>query len=795
MRRRLGTVSLIVIGAALAGSGSFAQTALPTITIGHTHPVTHSDGPGKPVHTHPLYHTHVVPAPRPISPVVAAAPPPAPFEPKAPPPTSSSEKFFTGKQVNALPVARPGEALEIVPGLVVTQHSGEGKANQYFLRGFQLDHGTDLALFLDGMPLNMPTHGHGQGYADANFLMPELLASVTARKGPYSAQDGDFSPAGSVYMQYIDSAPKGGLFSLTGGSFGYGRAFGMKSWEGLGGTFLGAVEAGIYNGPWARPDEIRKINGVLRYSRGTQEDGISVTAMAYANRWFSTDQIPTRAVNAGILSLWDTTDRTDGGDTTRFSLSGRWSATYGNQYSRVEGYAIRQTLDLYNNFTYFLGGHFIDLGDPNNLLDLGDQFHQFDHRTIFGANALHGWKWAIAGMPAETRVGFQGRFDDIRVGLQDSYQRQLYDALRNDYVQEGSVGFWTDTSVQWTPWLKTTGGARFDYFHVDVNSLQTYADAPKVADSAGNVIPLLTGPFNSGSKGAALVSPKAAIVLGPWRKTEFFANYGEGFHSADARGAVQRVDVSGLGDNDGFAQVARTPLLVKARGAEIGVRTKYVEGLDSSLSLFWINLESENQFAGDSGTTVFGRPSRRYGVEFANHYRPTSWISLDADVTMVHARFRGVDQQQTLAALGDPTLGNAPGNYLVNAPEIVALAGLELGEKTGWFGGFKYRYVGVRPLTEDGFLKSPAAGTVNARVGYRWDNGWRLQIDAFNIFNSRSDQITYGYRSRLRNEPVGGVLDRHFKPIEPPAVRVTLGGPLDFTSLPDLGKPLADLGL
>lgn len=806
-RSRLATVSAIAIGSALITHGAQAQfTALPTIVVGHSHPVSHSHSAGGPTHTHPVYHTHVVPARTPSP--VAPPPPQLVVAPPAPPPTSSSEKFFTGARVTAYPYSRPSESLEVVPGLVVTQHSGDGKANQYFLRGFNLDHGTDLALWLDGMPLNMRTHGHGQGWADSNFLMPELLSYVIARKGPYSAEDGDFASAGSVYMQYIDKIDRG-YFSLSGGSLGYGRVFAIQPYKDTlyGGNVYGAVEANYYNGPWERGDNLRKINGVLRWSRGTQEDGMAITAMAYANKWYSTDQIPDRAVWTGQKSLWGTMDPTDGGATTRFSLSGRWSQTEGNHYSRVEAYAVRSTLELYNNFTYFL-----------SRPDLGDQFRQFDRRTMIGVNAQHGLKWDVAGLPVETRVGFQGRYDDIRLGLQQSYRRNIFEATTNDYANVGSVGLWTDTTVHWTPWLRTVGGARLDFYNANVNSIQGLWDAPKVAGPNGPVF-LNAGPFNSGSKYAAIFSPKAAIILGPWRDTEMFLNYGEGFHSTDARGTVQRFSSSEASDGGSFLQVAPIPLLVKSRGAEIGWRMRAIKGLESTLSLFWLALDSENQYVGDAGTTEFGRPSRRYGIEFANHYTPTSWLKFDGNVALVNARFRGVDQFGWLgyADLVTPAalpygayLGNSPGNYLINSPSIVATGGVEVGEATGWFGGLKYRYFGSRPLTPDGYFTSPATGTMNVRLGYRWDGGWRLQVDAYNIFNSRSDQITYGYGSLLQTDPLygrcragvapdavcgTGVLGRHFKPVEPPAVRVTFGGPLDFTSLPDLKKPFTDMGM
>ena len=800
-------VRLASILAALAPLTARAQTALPTIQVGahraapaaHA-PIAHAPAPGRPVHASPQ-------PPR-ASPIVAAVARPAPpAGPQPPPSTASSENFFTGQEVNALPFARPGDALEIVPGLVVTQHSGEGKANQYFLRGFNLDHGTDLALYLDGMPLNMRTHGHSQGYADSNFLIPELLSYVLARKGPYDAQDGDFSSAGSIYMQYKDRIDKG-YFQLTGGSFAYARALAVAPYQDFsGGAAYGAVEAQYYNGPWERGDNMRRLNSVLRWSRGTQEDGASVTFMGYANKWYGTDQIPSRAVSAGLLSLWGTMDPTAGGATSRFSLSSRWSQIEGDHASRVEAYVVHSTLDLYSTYTYFLGHQ-----------DLGDQVRQFDYRTIVGVNAQHAIRWAdVNGAPVETRVGFQGRYDDIRLGLQESVRRQLYDTLSNNAVGEGSIGLWTDTAVRWTPWLKTVTGARFDYYNAAVSSLQALYDVPKLAASTGLPAFLLAGPFNQGVKNASLFSPKLSIIVGPFYKTEFYANYGEGFHSTDARGTVLRVSTAELADNDGFVQAASIPLLVKSRGAEIGARTKFIEGLDSSISLFWLNLESENQFVGDSGTTIFGRPSRRYGIELANKYAPNAWIRFDGDVALVHARCRGVDVAQTLAWLDLITpdslpygtfLGNAPGNYLSNAIAVTAMGGLELGETTGWFGALKYRYFGARALTEDGYFNSPATGTLNARLGYRWADGWRLQFDAFNVFNSRSDQITFAYGSLLPSDPLYaqcvagvapaqvcgvGVMDRHLKPLEPAAVRVTLAGPLNFeqpiAKLPDLSEP------
>ncbi len=468
IRRRFREISTLALLAAMTAGAAMAQEALPDIEVGKPKAARPSSKPKKPVVTH--VHAPALPVAAPSPPVVAAAPKSEverAEEKFNETQKASSELFTTGKEINAVPFSRPGEALETaVPGLMVTQHSGEGKANQYQLRGFQLDHGTDFEITLDGMPLNMPTHGHGQGYADANFLIPELFSYIIAKKGPYFADEGDFSSAGAVHIQYKDELP-GGLFSATAGSFDYGRLLGINSDKVAGGNLLSAVELGIYNGPWTAPDEMHKINGVLRWSRGTDENGVSITAMAYANHWHASNQIPERAVTEGVISLWGNIDPTDRGDTTRFSLSTRWSEADANSHSRIEAYAIHTTLDLFNNFDYYLTQPII-----------GDQFRQFDRRTILGLKAEHGWNYEFAGFPVETRIGLQSRYDNIRVGLQDTYQTMPYDTLTNDQVAEGNVGVWTDTTVKWTPWLRTTAGLRGDFFAASIGDYQNPLAAP-----------------------------------------------------------------------------------------------------------------------------------------------------------------------------------------------------------------------------------------------------------------------------------------------------------------------------
>ena len=638
-------------------------------------------------------------------------------------PTAASETRIGGAEFNVRPAARVGELLEAVPGLIVTQHSGEGKANQYFLRGFNLDHGTDLAITVDGMPVNMPSHGHGQGYADINFLIPELVGAVNVRKGPYFADQGDFASAGAVGIDYLNKLPKN-LAEITFGSFGYQRGVAAGSSAVGDGTLLAAIEATKYNGPWDVPDNVRKLNGVLRYSQGTVTDGFTLSAMAYSNGWNSTDQVAQRAIDQNLIGRFGTLDATDGGTSSRFSLSSNWAHSSEFGQSKASAYVVRSSMQLFNNFTYLLD-------DPVN----GDQFSQLDRRTLYGFNASHSFDVRFAGIETQTRIGLNTRGDDIHVELFRTLQRATLSTVREDQVRENNVGLWADTTARWTDWLRTTVGLRQDYF------------AGRVASDT---------PQNSGNAQASMTSPKAGMVLGPWYKTEFFGNAGYGLHSNDIRGATITVD-----PNDKVTPLDRVPLLVRSRGAEIGIRTKAIPDLTSSLALFVLDFDSELLFVGDAGTTEPSRPSRRVGVEWTNKYKVQPWMTLDLDVAYTRARFTDFDPA---------------GDRIPGSPAWIASGGVTFGADSGWFGTLRGRYFGPRPLIEDDNVRSQDSLIFNARAGYRFDNGMRLQLDALNLFNAKTSQIEYFYASRLPGEPVGGVADQHVHPAEPLAVRLTLAG-------------------
>jgi outer membrane receptor protein involved in Fe transport len=675
-------------------------------------------------------------------------------------PNMASQITVAGEALNARPAARPGEVLEAVPGLIVTQHSGEGKANQYFLRGYNLDHGTDLAISVDDVPVNMRSHAHGQGYADLNWLMPETINTLEIRKGPYFADEGDFASAGNLHIGLIDRTDKS-IAEVTAGSFGYRRFFGMGSSKVGDGMLLVAGEAGTYNGPWVNPDDVRKLNTLVRYTQGTALDGFSITGMAYSNRWNATDQVPQRAVVSGELPRFGAQDPTDGGNADRFALSARVAGTDDDGSWKANAYAVKSSLDLFNNFTYFLA-------DPV----FGDQFHQHDDRIMAGANASRTFDGSFAGRPIQTTFGIQTRYDDIKLALTDTCQRSFLSSVRIDSVAEASVGVWAQNTVHWTDWLRTTLGWRGDYFDANVVSL---FDAN-----------------NSGKVSAAIGSPKFTMVMGPFNKTELFFGAGLGMHSNDARGATVTEDPT-----DPTVKLSASPLLVRTKGAEMGVRTKLVPGLDSSVSVFLLDQDSEIVFSGDAGDTSASRASRRYGVEWTNIYRPKPWLEFDADLALTHARFVGYDSDQaalyqSLAGYPQAQTGNAPGNYIPNAPGMVASAGITVGDKTGWFGALRWRYLGSSPLTEDNVFRSQATGVFNARVGYRTDDRWRVQLDVLNLFNTRTNQISYAYGSLIKTDSLynlcngvqavsaaacrNGVMDYVVHPIEPLAFRLTVTG-------------------
>ncbi|MBC7436444.1 MAG: TonB-dependent receptor [Bdellovibrionales bacterium] len=632
---------------------------------------------------------------------------------------AASQGSVTSRLIANRPIERTGEILEFVPGLIVTQHSGEGKANQYFLRGFNLDHGTDFATFVDGVPVNMRSHAHGQGYTDLNFLIPELVTRIDYRKGPYYAEEGDFASAGAARLVLFDKLPLG-IASLTA-SKDYQRALLAKSFALGGGTLLYGLDLSHNNGPWDNPDRARKYSAVLRYSAGTSANSHSLTGMAYGARWNASDQIPERAVASGAIGRFGAVDTTGGGQSARYSLSYAQRAT--NTWGLLEfnAFALQSSLDLFSNFTYFMD-------DPVN----SDQFHQKERRRMAGFNLAQTFSSRLGGLDMVNKVGLQTRVDSIApLGLYTTTARVQTGVTREDSVREASAGIFLENTTQWMEKFRTVAGVRLDAYSFKVNS---------------NLA------ANSGTARDHTTSPKLSMIFGPWAKTEYFVNYGRGFHSNDARGTTQTITPKG-----GLPSMPVTPL-VRTQGAEVGARTEIIPGLQSSLALWQLKLASELVFAGDAGDTAASRPSTRRGVEWNNHYAANKWLLLDADFALSRSRY----------SVDDPA-----GNFIPGSIEKVASFGVSVSDYKGWFGGVQLRYFGPRPLIEDNSQRSSSTVLTNLRVGYRMDAATRVTADVFNLFNRKATDIAYYYPSQLKGE-AAPVNDVHFHPAEPRTLRVTL---------------------
>jgi outer membrane receptor protein involved in Fe transport len=640
---------------------------------------------------------------------------------------SASEGVVGAAQLEARPLARPGEVLETVPGMIATQHSGAGKANQYFLRGFNLDHGTDFATFVDGVPVNLPSHGHGQGYTDLNFLIPELIETVHFRKGVYYADLGDFSSAGGVNIETFDQLPQG-IAQLEGGMFGYARGL-LADSQPLGpGSLLYAAEIFHNDGPWEHEGDFWKGNALLRYSQGDDAMGGSLTASVYAGDWDATDQIAKRALELPGFGRWDSLDTTTGGDSQKYSLTGEWHRRSEASASEALVFGFYQNLDLFSNFTYFLDS-------PD-----GDQFEQIDRRWVGGARAHHTLFGRLFEREMENTAGLQLRSDSIRNGLFSTIRRHrrvkddyeggsIPSRTRRDDVWELSLAPYLENRVEWTDWLRSVAGVRLDWFHFDVDG----------ADGTA-----------SGREDDAMASPKGSLIFGPWLDSELYLSGGMGFHSNDARGVTATFD-------------SADPL-VRTYGAEVGVRTTFVPGLQTTLAFWWLDIDDELLFIGDAGTTESTRPSRRYGIELANYYSVTPWLTLDADFALSHARFR------------DHVPGE--GDHIPGAVETVVAAGASVHDLAGFFGALRLRYFGPRPLLEDGSQSSGETILVSTRIGYELTDTWSVSAEIFNLLDRDDHEIDYFYASRLQTEPAGpddgGFDDDHFHPVDPISVRGVL---------------------
>src|SRR5580704_14392853 len=695
---------------------------------------------------------------------------------------SATQGTVGATEIQDRPILRSGELLETVPGLIITQHAGGGKANQYFLRGFNLDHGTDFAIFIDDMPLNLPSHAHGEGYSDMNTVVPELVQRMNFEKGPYYADVGNYGSAGSVHLDFFKTLPQN-FFQVEGGMYGYGRAV-LGASQTLGnGTLLYGGEAYHDDGPWVRPDNYYKFNGLVTYSQGGDSDGFSITARGYHGTWHSSDQIPVDATP--LVGFFGALNPTDGGHSQRYSLQAEWHRSGANSETKVTAYGFYYDLNLFSDFTYYLD-------DPIK----GDQFEQQDRRWGAGLDAHHTIFGEWSGHKVETTFGLQLRNDWVHNGLfrtQDRVRKDKNDinACNDEPIPEcvtdptltailpadtdlnkftdTLVGFYVENKIQWASKFRSVVALRGDDAKYVVTSLTpTYVSSifPTV-----NFVEL-----NSGSATKFLPSPKASLIFGPWANTEFYAQAGFSFHSNDARGATQKEEPI---SPDYPFPTSSTPIspLVQTKGGEIGVRTVAVPHLQSTLSLWYLHSNSELQQDGDTGGTIASeQSSNRYGIEWANYYTPREHLALDFDMADSRARFTQIDPDDaayTNVGGGQYPVQGPGGRWVPEAVGWVVASGVTARDLHRFSGSLRLRYFGPRYLTSDAIYRSNSTALINGEVGYQINKTWRFSAELLNLLNRRDHDIDYAYTSRITPTATPAFTDV-FHPVEPFQMRFGL---------------------
>ena len=625
---------------------------------------------------------------------------------------SASEGLVGYSDFSTRPLQRVGELVEVVPGMVATQHSGEGKANQYSLRGMNLDHGTDFSAYFEGMPVNFRTHAHGQGYLDLNFLIPEVMSTVRYAKGPYHADRGDFSTAGTTSMSVYDRLDSP-FFEIAAGSGAFGRLVAAGSVDVRDGHILSALEIARNDGPWQNESDVQKTNFLIKYSGHWGEFETQTLLTYYDNKWNSTDQVPERLVSTGQLDRFGSIDPTLGGRSTRVNLIGGLES----DNFRANAYVSRYKLNLFSNSTYFAE-------DPVN----GDQREQVDRRWVYGGYAefTHDLSEIVS-----IKVGGDVRNDAIDdVNLYATTDRVRREAIRKDSVDWLSLGAYAEVAVQLSDRLRTTIGARVDYYKYDISALN---------------------PLNGGGDNESNFILSAGFAYEFSEYVEVYANWGQGFHSNDVRGRTITVDPAT------GAPVDPVELFVDQEGAEVGLRIEGWHGLAVTLGYFWLESDSELLFVGDTGSTEPGDASDRTGFELSAFWNISERWTADLSGTVVDSQFVGVPSGF---------------DHIPNAHGRVIGAGITYAEPEGWVGSIRVRHFGDAPLVEDDSVQHDATTLISAGLSYDFGN-WEVGIELINLFDAEDDDIAYWFESRLASEPAA-VADVHFHPVDPFSVRASV---------------------
>lgn len=657
--------------------------------------------------------------------------------------SAASSRAVRAFDVAVRPVRSSQDLLRLAPGLVSAQHAGGGKAEQIFLRGFDADHGTDVAVSVDGVPVNMVSHGHGQGYADLHFVIPDVVEGLDVHKGPYTTDAGNFATAGAVSFTTRDHLDEN-LVRVEAGEFSTTALTALYQVPTTG-PHQGAYLAGQFyrtDGPFESPQDFARFNLFGKFHTHLNEDTrLMVTASGFSSAWDASGQIPQRAVRSGLIGRFGAIDDLEGGTTSRQDVNLIYEAASSNAEFRLQGYFTRYTFKLFSNFTLFRD----DQQD-------GDMIEQTDRRQMRGLNGSYRFHHSPAGIAqATTTLGGGYRADDIDVALWHSPDRVRNRQLVDSGIGERNLYLWAREELQLSPQLRLQLGLRWDYFTYDVDDRLDGEPAEL--------------PHASGYAQQMILSPKANLVFSPAPELDLFLNMGSGFHSNDARNIVIDRRISELARtyrSDGLSEAEiderlmaqnfdpqhlDSETLPRALGGEVGVRTRPVTGLNLAAAAWFIDLEREFVYVGDGGFTELSGRSRRYGLDLEARLGLTAWLSADADVSLSRGILRDAPEGEDEIPL---------------APRLTWTGGINALQADQWDASLRYVHIGDRPANESGDVTAQGYTLFNLSGGYRI-GAVRLNVALENLLNTDWNEAQFDTESRLPGE-VAPVSELHFTP-------------------------------
>lgn len=620
-------------------------------------------------------------------------------------------KPISDLDIHLRPITNSQEVLRLVPGLFIGQHAGGGKAEQLFLRGFDVDHGTDVAISVDGMPVNMVSHAHGQGYADLHFVIPELIDRVQFNKGPYYADKGNFTTAGYVDFRLKDFLEKS-FVKLEGGQYGTVRTVAglnlLKPDKARRNQSLYAAgEASFTKGYFESPQDFSRFNGLLKYHGSISPNStLTATLTGFTSRWNASGQIPERAVKSGLIGFYGAIDNNEGGHTARHNALVSLTSNLSNGgVLQQQLYYTRYLFELYSNFTFYKE-------DPVN----GDQIRQKEARNVAGYNAAYTKDFYIGNIATQTKAGTQLRYDDINnIELSRTKSRTITtkQVMLGD-INEFNGGVYWMQKLSLSKKLELTPGLRADYFS------NRYHDK-------------LTNQVRQTQ--ATLISPKLDLTFRAAKNVQLYWYTGRGFHSNDTRVAVQ----------EGGRKV-----VPPAYGTDIGGVFKIGRKLVLQSALWYLWLDQEFIYVGDEGVVEPGGRTRRMGLDVSVRYAVLKNLFADVDLSLANPRAVDASKEES---------------YLPLAPRVTSIGGLTYRKDRGWNGSLRYRFMGNRPANEDNSVVAKGYFIVDAAVNYttpKWEAGLSIQ----NGLNTKWKETQFDTESRLQNEaePVSEI---HFTPGTP----------------------------